>query len=449
MRAMLGMPVSEDVVATGQVFHLPLMAGLLRAFGDPDWSFVQGLGEGVPLGVDEGLPRTPAVFEEKGKWRLSDDAGPGSDSSDNYKSVAPHIDRVRALFREEAAMGWMVELPEDEARVRYKDRLAIAALGVVEECDKIRVVHDGSHKVHVNHRIRVKDQIRCPGAGELRTLIQERMALGAKSFAILGDVSKAHRRIKVKKADWGYQACQLNPGSVGLNTVSTYGMSPAAYWWGRFAAAVLVRLGHYVSGAKSSLELLLYVDDFLMLPFDREGIVLTGALIYMWVALGVPFRWDKSRGGDKVDWIGFWADLWGGHLGISERRAHWLAEWMLKQVEAGRTDLADFTSVLGRLCFSMGPLEYLRPFIAPLFAGVAAVGHKGSIQVPWSVSSIFRFLAAECVGDGRVSQARPVATDLGISFRADAKAEGQCVRLGGWECLRGTRPAQARWFSVD
>jgi hypothetical protein len=67
MRAMLGMPVSEDVVATGQVFHLPLMAGLLRAFGDPDWSFVQGLGEGVPLGVDEDLPRTPAVFEEKGE----------------------------------------------------------------------------------------------------------------------------------------------------------------------------------------------------------------------------------------------------------------------------------------------------------------------------------------------------------------------------------------------
>ena len=179
------------------------------------------------------------------------------------------------------------------------------------------------------------------------------------------------------------------------------------------------------------------------------SIVLAGALIYMWVALGIPFRWDKCRGGDKVDWIGFWADLWAGHLGISVRRAQWLSDWMLKQVEAGRTDLADFTSVLGRLCFSMGPLEYLRPFIAPLFAWVAAVGHKGSIQLPWSVAFIFRFLAAELTGEGRVSQVRPVAADLGISFRADAKAEGQCVRLGGWECIRGTRPAQARWFSVD
>jgi hypothetical protein len=273
------------------------------------------------------------VFEEKGKWRLSDDAGPGTDSGDNYKSVAPHVDRVRALFKEEAALGWMVELPEEEARSRYGDRLAIAALGVVEEREKIRVVHDGSHKVHVNHRIRVRDQIRCPGAGELRALIQERVSRGVKSFAILGDVSKAHRRIKVREPDWGFQACQLDPGRVWLNTVCTYGMSPAAYWWGRFAAAALVRLGHYVAGAKSALELLLYVDDFLMLPFDKEGIVLSGALIYMWTALGIPFRWDKCRGGPKVEWIGFWADFWAGHLGISERRARWLADWMNEQVK--------------------------------------------------------------------------------------------------------------------
>ena len=67
LRDTLGMPAAEDVVATGQVFHLPLMAGLLRAYGDPDWQFVQGISEGVPLGVHEDLPRTPAVFEEKGK----------------------------------------------------------------------------------------------------------------------------------------------------------------------------------------------------------------------------------------------------------------------------------------------------------------------------------------------------------------------------------------------
>ncbi len=112
------------------------------------------------------------------------------------------------------------------------------------------------------------------------------------------------------------------------------------------------------------------------------------------------------------------------------RRAEWLAEWMLKQVEAGRTDLADFTSVLGRLCFSMGPLQFLRPFVAPLFAWGAAVGHRGCVRLPWSIAFIFKFLAAELVGEGRVSRVRQVASDLGVAFRADAKAEGQCVRRG-------------------
>ena len=71
------MNASEDVVSFGQVFHLHLIAKLLKLYGDPDWEFVDGMGDGVPLGVDEQMPRTPAVCEVKGKWKLLDDAGPG------------------------------------------------------------------------------------------------------------------------------------------------------------------------------------------------------------------------------------------------------------------------------------------------------------------------------------------------------------------------------------
>ena len=84
IREAVGMSVDEDVVADGQVFHLPLMAKLLMIYGDHDWEFVGGLGDGVALGFDEQMPRTPAVFEEKGKWKLSDDVGPGVDMCDNY-----------------------------------------------------------------------------------------------------------------------------------------------------------------------------------------------------------------------------------------------------------------------------------------------------------------------------------------------------------------------------
>ena len=102
------------------------------------------------------------------------------------------------------------------------------------------MIHDASHKVQVNHRIRVMDQLRYPAAGDLRTLMKERLALGVRSFGLVGDVHKAHRRIKIRPEDWGFQACQLRPETVWLNCVGTYGLASAAYYWGRFAAASLV-----------------------------------------------------------------------------------------------------------------------------------------------------------------------------------------------------------------
>ena len=116
------------------------------------------------LGVDDPLPRMPEIFEEKGRRRWSEDVGPGEATNENYGSVAPRLEAVRKLFREEEQQGWTVELPEEVARKTYGDKLYLAALGVVEEKSKIRVVHDGSNKVHVNHRIQVRDRIRCLGA---------------------------------------------------------------------------------------------------------------------------------------------------------------------------------------------------------------------------------------------------------------------------------------------
>ena len=353
------------------------------------------------------------------------------------------------MFLEEARMGWMIEMSDSEARESFGEDLLIASLGAVEEKDKVRVVHDGTHHVHVNNRIKVRDQLRCPGAGELRALMQEKADVGGKFFGILGDISKAHRRIKVRESDWRFQACRLEEGRIWINTVGTYGIASASYWFGRFAAATIVRLGYYVAGQDADVEILLYADDYLLLAGRAEDIVLCGSLLFLLAALGVPMKWSKSRGGSEFDWIGFWADVWGFRLGISAKRAAWLQKWMKEQVSRGTTDLADFGAVLGRLCFVMGPLEVLRPFVAPLFAWAAKMGRKGRAQLPWSVCFLLTFLADEIAGEGRVDKVSKTGKDIGVAFRADAKAEGQKVRIGGWECVGGVRTADARWFSVD
>ena len=73
----------------GAGFHLALISKPLCAYEDPDWQYVEGLADGVPLGVGVDVPRTPAVVEEKGRWRLAEGPDPGSDVTGYFKSVEP------------------------------------------------------------------------------------------------------------------------------------------------------------------------------------------------------------------------------------------------------------------------------------------------------------------------------------------------------------------------
>ena len=160
------------------------------------------------------MPRTPLVISEKVKYKLETWDGADEREVPNYKSAVGYELHIEKLFREEEKLGWMMELTNEEAQKLYGDRLRVGALGVVDEGDKIRVVHDATHGIHVNHNIRPKDQVKCPGAGELITVLEELREKNVKAFCIMGDASKAHRRIKVRKSDWAYQACRISADKV-------------------------------------------------------------------------------------------------------------------------------------------------------------------------------------------------------------------------------------------
>ena len=78
-------------------------------------------------------------------------------------------------------------MTDEQAEKEYGANLRIAALALVVESEQIRVVHDGTSKVHVNNCTRVKDQVRSPTAGELRSLMREKHALkeGCKQFVLV------------------------------------------------------------------------------------------------------------------------------------------------------------------------------------------------------------------------------------------------------------------------
>ena len=64
----------------------------------------------------------------------------------------------------------------------------------------------------------------------------------------------------------------------------------------------------------------------------------------------------------------------------------------------------------------------------------------GLMELPWSVLFLLAYIAEQLRGGYRVQKVRPHAIDLGPLFRADAKAEGQEVSIGGLECIGGAIP---------
>lgn len=186
-------------------------------------------------------------------------------------------------------------------------------------------------------------------------------------WALAGGVAKAQRRIKIKEHDLGFQACRIDPHHVWVNCAGTCGVASVAYSWSRAAAAIVVRLAHYLF-SDSGLEILLYVDDVLYVADSKRGVADIGFWIFVLTALGVPFKSNKFWGWTDVSCIGSAIDLRRYRLGVSAKRAAWMRAWLLARLEQGRVDKADFTAVLGRLSIALGPLEESRPFIAPLYA---------------------------------------------------------------------------------
>ena len=241
-----------------------------------DWLEAQDLGEpglaeeGLPVGILDPLPRTPHVFEEQLKWPLENSPWEASLAwVPNYSSVEEHADFARDKFEEDVREGLMAKMTMGESLERYGEHTAIAALAVIvedEELDKKRIIHDATHGVRVNHRIKCRDKLRSPGAREKKHLLREHEEEGETAFS----VAKAHRRYKHAAKEHGYLACQVDtkeevPGdpasqTVYVNRVGTFGLSCASYWWTRIAACGL-RLTYHLLGPGFPQDFLLYADD--------------------------------------------------------------------------------------------------------------------------------------------------------------------------------------------
>ena len=87
-----------------------------------------------------------------------------------------------------------------------------------------------------------------------------------------------------------------------INKVGTFGVNCASYWWTRVAACG-IRATHHLL-ARCPIDMLLYADDLESLATARRGrIAIVLSYCYL-TALGYPFKWSKTRGGYRVEWLG-------------------------------------------------------------------------------------------------------------------------------------------------
>ena len=97
---------------------------------DPDYRMCELMRGGVLIGWQQWLPRTPAIYDRKTRWRRHvGEEGDNQGWKANYRSAVEHRDEIEKTFLEQEAEKLMVPIKFKDAKRIYGNRLRVAALG--------------------------------------------------------------------------------------------------------------------------------------------------------------------------------------------------------------------------------------------------------------------------------------------------------------------------------
>ena len=465
------MDVEEKPSDRKQPIKVRLLCAFLRSAEDPDWTGMQQYFEGIRYGVGEQLPRTPAVFPKKVKWRLPSQQVKRSSEqlsdtwehyqgsiNENYTSATAHPEALEKMLRDKVTEKKAFTLSLAEAKHRYGSKLTVASLGALakstsaEEEITLRLLFDGTHGVQVNTNIRVRDQQQTPGAPDLKLMLRHMAAEKRPYYGLTFDVEGAHENVPVHERDWPLQAVRgRDPDLLYFSMYALFGVASISYWWGRLAAGVS-RAMHYVLGHAFALWMLLYADDY---KLSATGPGFTQALLLALLTarvFGLPISWKKCSGGFTFSWVGLEINLREYRLGISEKRAQWLEGWYTATLDNGMVLIRDLREALGRMSFVYGALTSDRPFLGPLYTWVSVSNPSAALELPVFVRLILQWLRSRL----RIRRSASCVSRTGPrseSFRIDAKAEGDTICIGGWEpnvdANQKPSTSKSRWFSIE
>ena len=127
------------------------LAAMLGLAEDADFRFLCELAD---VGAAK-MPHVAAVFERKSRWRLQEVEGEvDSVFCENHRLAEDNVAGIRRQIDDELQRGSVVAFSKEEALATAGTRLAIAALGAVPKkagSSAVRIIHDATRKVEVNH----------------------------------------------------------------------------------------------------------------------------------------------------------------------------------------------------------------------------------------------------------------------------------------------------------
>ena len=355
-------------VTLGQPFRLHLWPILAEISRDPDSRFTDQLVSGVSLGVRCQLQ--PCTVMAPG---LPPDADPRplECCASAWQSALLDSATVDKLLQEELQQGWIREVPGGLAALREQYRLcAVGKLGLVKATGRPpRLVVDSSVSAVTENTV-LPNRSCNPTLAHLRRCLPLSSACEDLTALVL-DVSKAHRRIKIRPQDQGL-LCFHHQGKLCQCLTLNFGARASSYYWSR-TAGLLCRLLHRMIYVNHSL--MIYVDDLICLLRKCTSPLLAALIVIFLRVLKVPMSWHKASLSSHPVWIGWNIDLTTFTVCMESEKQQRLLHLLLSLLQARYASRHDVERLTGKLLWLSGLLAFLRPTLAQLYA----LQHSGQL----------------------------------------------------------------------
>ena len=181
--------------------------------------------------------------------------------------------------------------------------------------------------------------------------------------ALVLDVSKAHRRIKIRPQDQGL-LCFRHRDVLYQSITLNFGALASGFYWSRVAGHLL-RLIHTLTYVSHSA--LMYVDDTLALLERSSAPLMTGLIVVLLLALCVPMSWHKASLSPSVVWIGWAFNLDLMTVALDPDKLARLRALLCRLMDSRTCSVTQVEKLTGKLLWLSSLFRTFRASLAPLY----------------------------------------------------------------------------------